>query len=178
MKNKKKYLQIQQFLRRSFRPGSRHGGATALGRRKSRRPLSCRRPLQVVLSAARVPTRLGLSSKQNAAWARTIIGRQSRKFGVKVASYSLIDNELHLICRISSRVGFQNFLRSSTALIARKLTGARKGKSFGKFWDGLALTQIFRAEFFGYDGRLAFAGRCSWPLFFHQALALTNFSSA
>jgi len=58
------------------------------------------------------------------------------------ADYANVGNHLHLKIKISSRLNFQKFLKSLTTQIARRVTGARRGKPFGKFWQGLAFTRI------------------------------------
>lgn len=56
-------------------------------------------------------------------------------------------NHIHFQIRISDRKNFQNFLRSITSLIARHVTGARRGMSFGKFWQALAFTRVLATSF-------------------------------
>ncbi|HWU42005.1 MAG TPA: hypothetical protein VN132_01165, partial [Bdellovibrio sp.] len=38
-------------------------------------------------------------------------------------------------------------LRTVTALIARQVTKAKKGKSFGRFWDGIPFTRILKTSY-------------------------------
>jgi hypothetical protein len=56
-------------------------------------------------------------------------------------------NHLHLKVRFNDKKRFQDFLRTFTALLARKITGACRGKRFGKFWDGIAYTRILLTKF-------------------------------
>jgi hypothetical protein len=56
-------------------------------------------------------------------------------------------NHIHLKIKITDRKYFQNFLRTVTALIARKVTGAAKTKRFGKFWDALAFTRVVKTSY-------------------------------
>jgi hypothetical protein len=44
--------------------------------------------------------------------------------------------------RAKSRPGFQAFLRAFAGLTARAVTGAKKGKPAGKFWDGLTFSRV------------------------------------
>lgn len=71
-----------------------------------------------------------------------IIKVQATRFGVKIAEFANVGNHLHLCLRFTSRPAFKDFLRSTCALIARKITGARRGHPFGKFWDDLAFTRV------------------------------------
>jgi len=47
--------------------------------------------------------------------------------------------------RITSRESFQKYLKSVTTLIARTVTGARRGKKFGRFWQHLAYTRVLKS---------------------------------
>lgn len=71
-----------------------------------------------------------------------VLKDKAKKFGVGIADQANVGNHLHLKIRIASRESFQKFLKSVTNLIARKVTGARKGKPFGRFWQGLAFTRV------------------------------------
>lgn len=63
-------------------------------------------------------------------------------FKVTLADGANVGNHLHLEIKIQSREKFQQFLRSVTCLIARKITGAKKENKFGRFWQGLAFTRV------------------------------------
>ena len=74
------------------------------------------------------------------------------KFGVTVHHRQNVGNHLHVIASFARPEDFQNFLRTVTALIARQVTGARRGKPFGRrFWQGLAFTRVIigRRDFNG-----------------------------
>lgn len=47
-----------------------------------------------------------------------------------------------MIVQGKSREGLQGFLRTYPALLARRITGARKGWPKGRFWDAMAYTRI------------------------------------
>ena len=76
-----------------------------------------------------------------------ILRQKAKKFGVRIAELANVGNHLHLKVRITSRLAFRSFLKAVTNLIARKITGARKGKPFGKFWQGQAFTRILTSKF-------------------------------
>lgn len=121
-----------------------HGGVGSEGRRKSQRPLSTNKPLHVVLSSARAQGRLNLRLPKNQYVVRQLITREARRFRIRLQSFSNFGNELHLIVKAPSRQNFQNFLRTISALIARQVTGAKKGRPFGRFWDHLAFSQVLK----------------------------------
>lgn len=123
-----------------------HGGVGSEGRRKSQRPLSTNKPLHVVLSSARAQGRLNLRLPKTQIAVRQLIKREARRFHIRLQSVSNFGNELHLIVKVPSRQNFQNFLRTISALIARQVTGARKGRPFGRFWDHLAFSQVLKRD--------------------------------
>lgn len=56
-------------------------------------------------------------------------------------------NHFHLKLKPPTRECFQKFLRSIRGRIARLVTGAKKGKSFGqKFWDELAFSRVLKTQ--------------------------------
>jgi REP element-mobilizing transposase RayT len=77
---------------------------------------------------------------------RDILREKAKKFGVVIADFANVGNHLHIKIKVQSRESFQNFLKAVTCLIARKITGARRGKPFGKFWQALAFTRIITSR--------------------------------
>lgn len=122
-----------------------HGGDEALGRRKLRRPLSLKKPMHLTMRAARARGQLSMNTRRNEDRVEAIVRKQAKKFGVKLLQFANVGNHLHLIVKSSTREGFQQFLRSITALIARFITGACRGNPFGKFWDSLAFSRILES---------------------------------
>ena len=75
-----------------------------------------------------------------------IIKKFSKKYFIEILDFVNMGNHLHFKVRFNDKKRFQNFLRTFTALTARKITGAVKGKSFGKFWDGLVFTRVLKSK--------------------------------
>ncbi len=75
-----------------------------------------------------------------------ILRDKAVKFGVQIAELVNMGNHLHIRLRMRSRSGFQKFLKSITILIARIVTGARRGHKFGRFWKGLAFTRVLTSS--------------------------------
>lgn len=72
----------------------------------------------------------------------TILVTQAKRWDVTIYERSINSNHIHLAIRSKSRLGLQNFFRTIGALIARTVTGAKKGNPFGKFWDEVVWTRI------------------------------------
>ncbi len=121
-----------------------HGGDLAKGRRKTRRPLDTKKPLHLVMRSSKASGALSLLKHKIIV--DKIIQKQARKFGVRIAAFANVGNHCHLLVRFSNRKAFQAFLISVTALIARAVTKASKGKPFGKFWDALAFSRVLKSS--------------------------------
>lgn len=76
------------------------------------------------------------------------IRRLARANGIRIYELANVGNHLHLLIRFGNRIAFQRFLRTLSGLIARRVTGAKKGNPVGKFWEKLAFSRIVR---FGKD---------------------------
>jgi len=124
---------------------TQHGGTPSKGHRKLERPLGKRNWIHLVLKSDKAVGKMSFLGAQNKIAVEKILKDKARKFGVSIADQANVGNHIHLKIRITSREGFQRFLKSVTALIARKMTGARKGKPFGRFWQGLAFTRVLKS---------------------------------
>lgn len=122
-----------------------HGGAKTKGKRKLERPLSTRKWIHLILKSDKATGSLSLLTPRNRLFVKRVVAQKARKFGVKVADTANVGNHVHLKIRISSRQEFQQFLKSVTTLIARHVTGAKRGKPFGRFWQGLAFTRVLKS---------------------------------
>lgn len=134
---------------------TQHGGSETKGHRKLERPLSTKRAIHLVLKSNKAKGSLSFLHAKNKIAVESILRTKAHKFGVKIAEFANVGNHLHLKIKITSRQTFGSFLKSVTTLIARQVTGARRGKPFGKFWQGQAFTRILVSKFeelnlFGY----------------------------
>lgn len=121
-----------------------HSGSLAKGKRKERRPLETKKALHLVMRASKATGKLNMLRTEHRTHVEKTVRRQATKFGIRIASFANVGNHLHILLRFSHRRSFQQFLKSSTAMIARIVTKARKGNPFGKFWDALAYSRIVR----------------------------------
>lgn len=138
-------MRQQSFLKQlGYTLDRSHGGQATLGKRKVRRPLDPRYPLHLVLRASCAKKNLSLLRPANRDTIYRILTTKAKKFHVNLDGYANVGNHLHLKLRFKKRENFQKFLKSITSLIARHVTGARKGRPFGKFWDHLAFTKVIR----------------------------------
>jgi len=129
---------------RAFKKRFSHGGGKSVGKRKVARPVSTKDPIHIVLKSSRAVGAHSMQRAQHRAAVSAILYKQAKKFFVQIRGYENVGNHLHLEVRATARKEFQQFLKSITCLIARKVTGARRGVKFGKFWDYLAFTRVLK----------------------------------
>ncbi len=130
--------------RRSQWVGTRtgHGGDENRGHRKRERPVSTRRSMHVTLHSKRAVGAWDLRSQRRAV--REALRACAQRNGVKVYDFANVGSHLHLLVRVKRRAGFQAFLRSFAGIVARKVTGARRGRPLrgGPFWNALAWSRV------------------------------------
>ena len=138
------YFDMKKVRRRYGR--TQHGGCGTKGHRKEARPLSTGKWIHLVLKSEKAKGKLSFLTAGNQLVVKSILDEKSKKFGVRIADYANVGNHLHLKIKISSRSQFARFLKAVTTLIARRVTGARRGKPFGRFWQGLAFTRVLKSR--------------------------------
>jgi REP element-mobilizing transposase RayT len=135
-------MQLTLFGSRLDLAGTGHGGGDSRGRRKGERPVSVRRPLHVTLHSnmARGP----LSLRRHERAVTDALRACAKRTGVRVYDFANVGSHIHLLVRARRREAFQAFLRSFAGIVARKVTGARRGRPLqgGPFWTALAWSRI------------------------------------
>jgi hypothetical protein len=121
---------------------AQHGGVSRSGQRKTSRPLEPTLPLYLALRSSRARGRWSLQRPITEARIQEILRELSQRHGIKVFEYANGGDQIHLLLRAKSRPGFQAFLRAFAGLTARLVTGAKKGKPTGKFWDALTYSRV------------------------------------
>ena len=111
-----------------------------MGKRKTFRPVNTKQPLHIVLRSDRAKQKLALVNHQ--ANILKIISKMAARFQISVYEKNINYNHIHLLIRGKRRKNLQDFFRSIAALIARKVTRARKGKPYGTFWSYLLYSRV------------------------------------
>ena len=119
---------------------TQHGGDVRRGQRKLDRPVSTKRPMHVVLASHRARGPWSLRKHDRAV--REVLRRMARRFDVRMYDFANVGSHLHLVLRARRREGFQAFLRSFAGIVARRITGATRGRPSGRFFDGLAWSRV------------------------------------
>jgi len=135
-------MQLSLFDRPAQRELARtqHGGDVRRGQRKLDRPVSTRRPMHLVLASHRARGPWSLRKHDRAV--REVLRRMARRFDVRIYDFANVGSHLHLVLRARRREGFQGFLRSFAGIVARRITGARRARPSGPFFDGLAWSRV------------------------------------
>ena len=122
-----------------------HGGANKKPKRKVARPLVPGKITHVVFKTSKAKGKL--SFYKNKILVKHLLKQRANKYFIEILDFVNMGNHLHLKVRFKNAVFFKNFLRTFSALLARKITKARKGFKFGKFWDGLVFTRVLTSQF-------------------------------
>ena len=123
---------------------TKHGGGLETNKRKLARPFRASRPLHIVLKSSHARGALSMRSMRNRLAVDKIVVAHATKARAKLHAKQNVGNHIHLLMTFKTRVALKVFLRSVAALIARHVTGAKKGKPFGSpFWDEIPFTRIF-----------------------------------
>ena len=94
---------------------------------KDARPLSSKQALHIVLRSDHATGRRSMLSQERVI--QNTLKKIGSKHGVKIYRVANAGNHLHLLVRFTQRRGLQNFLRGACGIIARKMTGAERGKA-------------------------------------------------
>lgn len=120
---------MQLLLLSEFGSSSSFGGELSLGKRKSRRPVATARAMDTVLRSNYSCLRKFKQPLKN------LLDKQALNWGIKVYKASINSNHIHLCTIAEHSDDYRNFLRTFSALSARLVTGARKGRPLTKrFW--------------------------------------------
>lgn len=124
-----------------------HGGVPSKGRRKLVRPFAKNKWIHLILKSHRAKGAWSLLHPKHKIFIDKTIQEKAKKFGIHVDQSVNVGNHLHIKLKSSNKEQFQKFLKALTCLIARHVTGAKKGHPKGKFWQGLAFTRILSSYF-------------------------------
>jgi len=100
------------------------GGSLLLGKRKSKRPLSTKYPIHLILKA----NNKNLFSPSNRS-IQNLIRKTAKKFNIKIYDLSLNWSHIHLLIRLKNQNDYNAFIRAMTSLLCAYL---RKKKTFLK----------------------------------------------
>ncbi len=92
------------------------GSSLLEGKRKTKRPLSTKHPLHLILKSSCG----GVFNPGNVSL-ENLIRSQTKKFGIKIYELALNWSHIHFILKIESRKNYNKFIRSLTAAVAKQI---------------------------------------------------------
>jgi hypothetical protein len=122
------------------------GGGQARGNARHQRAFRRFEWMHICLRSEKATGRLGFLNPRNFLKIQKILRDARKQYSIDIADFANGGQQLHLRLRTGRREDFQNFLRQVTCLIARDITGARKGQPFGRFWDGLCYSRVLKGR--------------------------------
>jgi REP element-mobilizing transposase RayT len=128
--------------REDFSQRKRHGHDLRKGRRKLSRPVDPRKSLHLVFRAERAKGSWSLRRFKHIEHIKKLTYFLAKKNQIKIIEYANGGNHLHLLVHAKDRNGFKRFTRTLAGLVARLVTGAKKGNAVGKFWDALFFSRV------------------------------------
>jgi REP element-mobilizing transposase RayT len=124
------------------KPPIDHGGSIRKGKRKIQRPFDPKRPMHLVMRSTRATKDWSFLHRRNKGAIHALVMDLAEKYGVKLYKYENVGNHLHLLARFPSRRELKAFLRVFAQGVMFQVTGARKGKPQGRFFDAIAYSRV------------------------------------
>ena len=157
-----------------------HGGVSLKKRRKVERPLLNNTITHVVFKSSKAKGKFNFY--KNKKLVAHHLNQKAGQFFIEILNFVNMGNHLHLKVRFKDKARFKKFLKAFAGVVARKITGAKKGHKFGRFWDGLVYTRVLLSSFeelglkgyfeanhrqreYGYDERVLYLKRFNQYLY-------------
>jgi REP element-mobilizing transposase RayT len=125
-----------------FSQRKRHGHDIRKGQRKVFRPIDPKKSLHLVFRSERAQGNWSLRRFKHIEHIKRLIYSLAKRNQIKIIEYANGGNHLHLLVHAKDRNGFKRFTRTLTGLVARLVTGAKKGNAIGRFWDALFFSRV------------------------------------
>jgi REP element-mobilizing transposase RayT len=132
----------QPYFSDSYKTRSVYGGSLLKGKRKLGRPVDVKRPMHLTFRAEKARGQLSFLQYDRQEEIEKTVRKFAKRNHVRIWSYGNSGNHLHLVVQPKTRDGFKRFARAVGSRVAQIVTGARKGRPFGKFWDGLFWSRV------------------------------------
>lgn len=153
---KKKDFERRTHLKQSHfsflkKPRKKHGGEThaKTRKRKEERPFDPAKQLHITMRSSGAVGDRSMLHPSRARIIRMIVFRAATRNGIELKQFVCVGNHLHFLIQtksrrlIPARLALRAFLRESAGLIARAMTGAKKGQPAARpFWDYLTWSRI------------------------------------
>lgn len=95
------------------------GGSLLKGKRKSKRPISTKKPMHLVLQSEKAKGRFALAPSDQRL--KMLAIKMAQKFGVKLYTCALNWSHAHLVIRVKNRRQYNSFIRALTGAMVLRL---------------------------------------------------------
>lgn len=124
------------------RPSLEFGGKPSRGRRKTARPIATKRAMHIVLRSSKARGTLSLLHPANRKIVDRAILAAGERFAVRVYDRANVGNHIHFVIKACSHQAYRAFIRYLSGRIAFEVTGAKKGRAAGRFWDSIPYSRV------------------------------------
>ena len=121
------------------------GGSKFKGHAKLARPLTTKKSIHLVIKSELAKGEWSFLKFRNRQYIENLIRQKAKLYQVSIEDFANGGDHLHLRIRIFVREKFKTFLKVINGMIAKHVTGAKKGKRVGRFWTGIAFSRIVKS---------------------------------
>lgn len=138
MKTQSIFKNFDQNAKKSF------GGSLLKGNPRSKRPISTKKPMHLVLRSSFAKGSFSMQQSKNRNRIKAVVNKLSNRFSIKVYRFANSGNHLHMLVHPSSRQAYLHFIRALSGIIARIVLNAERGSAsmIDRFWDSRPFTRI------------------------------------
>ncbi|MGE3262177.1 MAG: hypothetical protein AB7K68_10385 [Bacteriovoracia bacterium] len=119
-----------------------HGGIVRKGQRKRRRYMDVSRTLHLVMRSTKARGHRSFINPRNKGVIHLLLIDTANRYEIKIYNYVNVGNHLHLHVRGWKRKNLQAFLKVFPQRVMFHVTGARKGRPRGKFFDEIVYSRV------------------------------------
>ena len=117
------------------------GGSLLLGKRKTRRPLSTKAPIHLILKASQ--KRVFSPSNRSL---HNLIRKTAKQFDVHVYDLAVNWSHIHFLIRIKSREDYVRFIRALSSLLSQAVAKVQSNRDRKNLTDEFGLSEKFDSE--------------------------------
>ena len=96
------------------------GGSLLIGKRKTKRPLSTKQPIHLVLKSCHK----SVFNPSNQSL-KNLIGKQAKQFNIKIYDQALNWSHIHLLINLQNKSDYVKFIRALTSILSERIRQKR-----------------------------------------------------
>ncbi|MBI2606994.1 MAG: hypothetical protein HYW49_13050 [Deltaproteobacteria bacterium] len=118
------------------------GGRPTRGKRKTARPIATKRAMHLVLRSSKARASLSLLNPAKRKIVDRAIRAAEERFPVRIYGRANVGNHIHFVLKARTHGAYRAFIRYLSGRIAFEVTGAKKGRAAGRFWDSIPYSRV------------------------------------